>query len=303
MSVKNIKAVICAGLCAACFFGNGMTAQAAASGSWELSDNGKYWMYFYTPGDPAMDEWIEYEGKEYYVDSKGRMKTGWVTNKDDGERYYMGQDGTKCFNTFASDGKYVGPDGTNLKRFDTYRKELKRELKASGKKLKEQPGFAVADFNADGYKDMAVFNRPVNPDKVIKLAVWDPEEEKFTLAAETDLENTQMSRLTCDPDSSTTWLVMESNNGWDRDFFSMEQDTNWLEHRWGFTYKTNDWGDPIGCVNGDEVSWEDWEQTLAEANAQAGTVIQLQILPLDEVHIAQAADIAPSEEELLLWEE
>ena len=83
----------------------------------------------------------------------------------------------------------------------------------------------------------------------------------------------------------------------------MEQDTNWLEHRWGFTYKTNDWGDPIGCVNGDEVSWEDWEQTLAEANAQAGTVIQLQILPLDEVHIAQAADIAPSEEELLLWEE
>ena len=68
-----------------------MTAQAAASGSWELSDNGKYWMYFYTPGDPAMDEWIEYEGKEYYVDSKGRMKTGWVTNEVDGERYYMGR--------------------------------------------------------------------------------------------------------------------------------------------------------------------------------------------------------------------
>ena len=71
---------------------------------------------------------------------------------------------------------------------------------------------------------MAVFNRPVNPDKVMKLAVWDPEEEKFALAAETDLENAQMSRLTCDPDSSTTWLVMESNNGWDRDFFSMEQE-------------------------------------------------------------------------------
>lgn len=90
-----------------------------------------------------MDEWITYDGKEYYLDAKGYMKTGWVVDKEDGSRYYMGEDGAKCYNTFTKDDKYVGPDGTALTEFDDYRKAVKKLLlsnrKKSGKKRRIRP--------------------------------------------------------------------------------------------------------------------------------------------------------------------
>lgn len=52
------------------------SAKAAMSGYWELSDDEKYWMYMYSGYEWAQDEWIEDQGKTYYLDSKGRMKTG-----------------------------------------------------------------------------------------------------------------------------------------------------------------------------------------------------------------------------------
>ena len=77
-------------LCGLMIAGAGaMTVQAD---DWAMSENGKNWMYMYAPDDPAKDEWIEVEGKVYYLDSKGYMKTGWVTNKDDGKKYYMGHE-------------------------------------------------------------------------------------------------------------------------------------------------------------------------------------------------------------------
>ena len=54
-----------------------------------------------------MDQWIEDQGKEYYVDSNGYMRTGWVTDRKDKQRYYMGEDGAKCFNIFTPDKQYV----------------------------------------------------------------------------------------------------------------------------------------------------------------------------------------------------
>ena len=53
----------------------------AAKGTWELQEDGKRWKYMYSPGEPAVDQWIEDQGKEYYVDSNGYMRTGWVTDR------------------------------------------------------------------------------------------------------------------------------------------------------------------------------------------------------------------------------
>ena len=43
-----------------------LCAHGAQEGTWDQSEDGKYWMYFYSPGSPAEDEWIEDQGKEYY---------------------------------------------------------------------------------------------------------------------------------------------------------------------------------------------------------------------------------------------
>ena len=125
-------------------------AQGAETGTWDRSEDGRYWMYFYSPGTPAEDEWIEDQGKEYYVDSKGRMKTGWVTDKRDKNKYYMGEDGAKCFNMFTPDGHDVGPDGLILESFDTYRKAVKKQLEKvmkdkayKEKSGAERPGFML----------------------------------------------------------------------------------------------------------------------------------------------------------------
>ena len=137
-----------------------ITAQAA---DWELTEDGKNWMYMYSPDDPAKDEWIEDAGKLYYVDSKGYMKTGWVTNKNDGKKYYMGADGAMAFNIIAPDGRYVGPEGKGLDGYDKYRKAVRSELKkAAPKKSKNknnsqdtsaQQFITMSDINQDGYQD------------------------------------------------------------------------------------------------------------------------------------------------------
>lgn len=144
-----------------------LCAHGAQEGTWDQSEDGKYWMYFYSPGSPAEDEWIEDQGKEYYVDSKGRMKTGWVTDKRDKNKYYMGDDGAKCFNMFTPDDHYVGPDGLILESFDTYRKavkkQLERQMKDKAYKEREgalRPGFMLWDINGDQYQSAGIFTFP-----------------------------------------------------------------------------------------------------------------------------------------------
>ena len=127
----------------------------AAAGEWELSEDGKYWTYCESPGTPIEDEWIEDNGKTYYVDSKGRMKTGWVTNEDTGNKYFMGEDGAMCLNTFTKDNKYVGPDGLQVERYDTYRKAVRSQIKKAARKKSQkkytgdtwQQYFLMTDLN------------------------------------------------------------------------------------------------------------------------------------------------------------
>ena len=56
------------------------------------------------------------------------MKTGWLTDEWDGNRYYMGEDGAKCKNMFLPDGSFAGPDGVVLKKFDAWRKAIRKEI-------------------------------------------------------------------------------------------------------------------------------------------------------------------------------
>jgi len=300
---------ILTGLAAFLILGASITAYGAPKGTWVASDDGKRWMYCYEPGEPVMDEWITYDGKEYYLDAKGYMKTGWVVDKEDGSRYYMGEDGAKCYNTFTKDDKYVGPDGTALTEFDDYRKAVKKLLlsnrKKSGKKktdqAQEQPGFVLFDFNGDGYKDIAVFNRVTDPDQVLLAAVWDPDDQKPEITVESDEESGQTSRMSWNPESQCAWLIMEEKDGGSQDYFVMRDRDSCFEPVWQFVTETNDWGDPVGYINGEETDYKDWQDILSQAEREAGAGTLQGILPLDEENVKQAVDQAPSTKELYLW--
>jgi len=43
------------------------TVYAGTEGTWERTEDGKYWKYVYAPDRQAIDEWIEIDGKEYRV--------------------------------------------------------------------------------------------------------------------------------------------------------------------------------------------------------------------------------------------
>lgn len=307
--MRRHKVRIAAVLTALFVVGTGISSYGA-SGSWGLTEDGKNWGYWYSPDDQVKDEWIEYEGKEYYLDSKGNMKTGWVTDKGDGSRYYMGEDGAKCFNMFTPDDKYVGPDGTALTAFDEYRGTLKKQLlssrsKSAGKKNAENGellGFILTDLNGDEYKDIAVFNRAVNPDKVLLTAIWNPQDGKLDIASEEDPDSERTSFLSRDPQSNSYWLIIEDKAAERTDYFVMEDETPWFEHRWSFSFETDDWGDRIGCINGDAADSRELEEAVNRARSEAGTPICQEILPLEEEYIRQAVDQAPSEEKLYMWE-
>ena len=200
-------------------------ACGAGKGDWGLSDDRKRWRYLYSYDEPARDEWIEYDGKEYYVDSKGYLKTGWVTDPYDDCKYYTGTDGAKRYNMFTPDDYYVGPDGTRLELFNTYRREIKKQLEKIMKDkafeerdVADRPGFLLIDLNADRYQDLVVVNHAARPERVILAAVWEPEEKKLILAAEADPDGAELSEITCNPESQTAWLVIRDRRGIIRTF-------------------------------------------------------------------------------------
>ena len=107
--MKKNKSCVVAFLITVCLVYPWSKACGAEKGTWDLSENGKHWMFFYSPGNPAEDEWIEYEGKEYYLDSKGYMKTGWIYWN--GKSYYCSENGDMLTDCMTPDNYLVGADG------------------------------------------------------------------------------------------------------------------------------------------------------------------------------------------------
>lgn len=292
---------------AALVLGVPVCAHGAQEGTWDRSEDGKYWMYFYSPGTPAEDEWIEDQGKEYYVDSKGRMKTGWVTDKRDKNKYYMGEDGAKCFNMFTPDDHYVGPEGLILESFDTYRKAVKKQLERlmKDKAYKERdnaprPGFMLWDINGDGYRDVVVTDQVQPPGRVVLTSVWDPAEEELVPASEADLDGPEKSFLSYNQDSQSVWLTIAKDSG-ERDCFRMEDNGFRFESLWHFELEYDDWGDPVYYVNGLKCDLEEWTLALARADQEAGSPVTEGLLPLDAETVKQAVDRSPGDE-LPLWQ-
>lgn len=310
--VKRRMAAVCWGL----IFG--LTASfPAMAGEWDLSEDGKYWTYCESPGNPVEDAWIEDNGKTYYVDSKGRMKTGWVTDEDSGNRYFMGDDGAMYQNAFTKDGRYVGPDGLQVERYDNYRKEIKSELKKAvrkkSSKTKNKKGAAAAeemrqqyflmvDLNLDEYKDLVVMEGTEENKSLVEVAIWDPEEEKFQLSAEFDEpeENSARSNLYRDPQGETVWLELAETNGDLRLFQLVDQDAG-FKNVWTFVMELDDWGGPEYRVNGQIEDKEEWDQDMAEALQMRGNEVLTGYLPSTDENIKAQVDRVLTEEELGLW--
>lgn len=279
------------------------------SGTWAIGKDGKRWSFYYTPEEPVKDEWIEYGGKEYYLDSSGYMKTGWVTNKDDGNKYYMGEDGAKCYNMFTPDDHFVGPEGTIVERFDTYRKAFKRKLKTvlKSKEYKDlpigqQPGFMMPDLNLDGYQDLVILGGSTSSGRLILAALWDPEEQELGLSAEADSDTNKTFRFSFNEESQTAWMVIEEESTGAADYFAVEDGGFNFVNEYHFTVETDDWGDPDYHVNGESVSVEEWNQALAQAQADSGSRLEQEMFPLTEETMDQALNRVPTELELELWQ-
>lgn len=283
-----------------------MTAQAD---DWMLSDNGKHWMYMRSPDDPVKDEWIEDGDKLYYVDSSGYMKTGWVTNKDDGEKYYMGADGAMVFNAFAADGRYVGPDGTGVEEYDKYRKAIRSELKNNPLKKKTaasqllQQYFLVTDLNRDGYRDLVVMCGEQGPESLLKVAVWDSEDKKLQLAAEFDVPSQgEKGTLYLDPEGEEVWLEITEPSG-EMSLLQLMRGTPLFDHVWSFTLRNDEDGYPRFYVNEVEEDRETWELLMSRARQQRGNMPVSGYLPVTDENIQVQVDLVLDERELKMWKE
>lgn len=286
-----------------------VSSHAQPYGAWEMTEDGKHWQYVYAPGEPVIDEWIEIDGKEYYLDQNGYMKTGWLTDEWDGNRYYMGEDGAKCKNMFLPDGSFAGPDGVVLKKFDAWRKAIRKELEKLTKE-KTSGVFFLTDLNHDGYRDLVVLNRAEAPDQTYLAAVWEEEGETLNIISESSPEETSRSLLTRNKESQSTWLVIQQENSPEKDYFELGADDDFFDHRYHFMTAENDWGDTVYYVNGEETDAWNWELLLEEARAMAGEAdgafpADMQgkgPYTLEKDSIDAALNQIPEPEEMRLWQ-
>ncbi|MCI8512570.1 MAG: hypothetical protein HFE83_11355 [Lachnospiraceae bacterium] len=300
----------------------GFCAQAA---QWGKDEKGRNWRYYYSPDEYAKNEWIRYEGKEYYVDSSGNLKTkSWVKNPDGG-RCYVGEDGAKVYNTFTPDGKYVGPGGTVLTEYDNYRKAVKKQLQSAlkGKGYRElsagmTPEFVYADLNGDRYKDVAVLcgeiveggtsDQEIAAAKAAKkqllmIAVWDPEGKTFVLSAEGDVNTPGNFRLSRNVRDGSIWLrIQDEDENETVNYFRLEDSSARFESQYSFSTKKNDWGDTRYYVNDEKVKKGEWDEYLKEAEDDAGEELTGYAV-LTEEAINAAVDQVPADGDLDLWEE
>ena len=283
----------------------------ARAEGWALSDDGKYWMYFYSPAESAEDEWIESEGKEYYVDSSGHMKTGWVTDKNSGERYYLGSDGAKLYNAFTGDGKYVGSEGTEVKAFDSYRKAAKKEIKQIFSELKkngqEYAWIVSDDLNRDGYRDLAVSAvNPLNagvPGHLLAVYIWDSEGQELNVSFETEVAaGSEKARLLRGKEDGTLCLVIQTDSPGFL-YFDMEDDATFFENENNFSMEISEWGTPVFLNNKDEMERLEWLAAIKERQDSLVDEITLSYVLCDQNGSDGLIDRGLTEEETELWED
>lgn len=288
-------------------------AMAGTQGEWDQTENGK-WTYCYQPGEPVKDEWIEDNGKMYYLDTSGYMKTGWVLNKEDNKRYYLGSDGAMCFNTYTFDGRYVGPDGSELKDYDTYRKKLRSSLKSAENSkwykravaLGKQPVFLLTDLNGDDYRDLVIKDSDGIDSRVMSVAVWDKEEAALLAAADFDL----LDEANRDPGSGGIYQDSEKQEVWleiqgvddSLQLFLMKDSSPIFEHRWSFTLEADQWNGAEYAVNGDAVTREEWENEREQALKERGGILLEGFSVFSEENIAHEVDRILTADDYALWQ-
>lgn len=285
------------------------SSYAESYGAWEKTEDGKHWQYVYGPGEPVIDEWIEIDGKEYYLDQNGYMKTGWFVDEWDGNRYYMGEDGAKCKNMFLPDGKFVGPDGVVLTKFEAWRKAVRKELDQLIQ-AKTSGVFFLTDLNSDGYRDLVVLNSLESPDKTYLTAIWAEEEETLNIVSESSPKEAGRSYMTRNREDQSIWLITEQEDGLEKDYFELGTDEEYFEHRYHFMTENNDWGDLIYYVNGEETDPWEWERIQQEAYTMSGAsggyfpvgIPEAVAWSLDSDSAETALTQIPKAEELLLWQ-
>lgn len=287
-------------------------AYAGTQGVWAQDKSGR-WMYCYLPEEPVKDEWIEDNGKTYYVDSSGYMKTGWVLNQQDGKRYYMGQDGAMCFNTYTPDGQYVGADGSEVKNYDSYRKKVSSSLTSAQNSqwyknalsLGKQPVFLLADINGDAYKDLILKDGDGTEGHLISISVWDEESKDFLIAADFEVNSagslpSDQGSVYLNPENQGIWLEIQSSDG-SLQLFRMEDGSPRLEQHWNFTVELDQWNSAEYRVNEDIVTREEWENAQGQALEERGQIPLGGFLTFSEENITKQVNPILTEKELGLW--
>lgn len=72
------------------------------TGGWQQDGTG--WKYLNADGSFVMSAWKQIDGKWYYFESSGVMKTGW--HNAGTYYYYLKSDGSMAVNEWVDDGKY-----------------------------------------------------------------------------------------------------------------------------------------------------------------------------------------------------
>ncbi|OON87158.1 hypothetical protein BXO88_04610 [Oribacterium sp. C9] len=85
-------------------------------GQWILDQYG--WWYRNADGSWTSNGWQLINGKYYYFNSQGYMKTGWIYWNN--QYYYCGADGAMLTNTTTPDGYYVNSTGAWVSDYNPY---------------------------------------------------------------------------------------------------------------------------------------------------------------------------------------